>query len=93
MRNVTGYFWKRDGVWSLPPFLYAIHSVKILPPRLQHKGTIRQGKADFSQPDTCCTRVDVRSWIHHYRLQYKTQESHSDIEHMETSYSIINLKY
>jgi len=67
--RISGYFWKRDEVWSLLPFSYAAQSVIVLPPCLQHKGAIREGKADFSQPDTYCTRVDVWSRIHHYRLQ------------------------
>ena len=85
MQGRAECFWKRIEVRILSPFLYAAQSVKFLPPRLQHKGAIRKGKADFSQPDTYCTRVDVWSRIHHYHLQQKTQDSHNDIEYMETS--------
>ena len=85
-------FWNRDKVWSLAPFPYTAKSVKVLPPRLQHKGAIREGKADFSQPDTYCTRVDVWSRIHHYHLQHKAKEPHNDIEHMQMCNFNINLK-
>jgi len=52
----------------MEPTAISLHHAD-LPPSLQHKGAIREGKADFSQPDTYCTRIDVRSRIHHYHLQ------------------------